>query len=413
MADDLATNEITGRQLFNARRYYNQFYNSTIPEYLDTWDKRYFYGRVDKKFNSIMVKNEGKLQSINQSKNVKALNFVVDAFEDFKRYIGRTEQRLLFTNASNFGEDHFLRNLSAKKGWANARIPYADFMKTYHLFFLGSYVAKYNLEQKIKNIDDYIKYFMEFYLQGVFKTPITRTNFVLSKLVPLESSGLCIDIAEDNATDDNVKANKYFDDPGYFELYVNTARRFGFLVDQRAPWRLIANIGSPNMLKYIERRCGSAENLFKEYYVKNYEHDIDELRNYMIIYYNKFATDVPTTSWADYVSCSTGIKRTVNRVSRRVFNVTNESKFRRETKKIIQMKKYLDKQKVLDYINDNTKTTYRKITVPPGKTDQIENIILNSDRAGTPETSPCEESALIQVNPAPASGNGTPTGGTY
>ena len=433
MGSAWATNELSPQQLYKLRRVYDTFYNSTNPEYLNTWDKRYYYGRVDADFNSILVRSS-KLKSIRQTKDIKALNFVVDAFEGLRRYMRRAATR----PGVNIGEGHFLHKLSAKTGWVDPKEIYAEFIKNYNVLFLGTYIDKHNLAPKIDSIDTYIKYFMEFYLNTDFITPLSRSVFTLSKLIPFESSGLCVSIATDDPADDQIKVEKYYNSP-HFDLYLNAARKFGFLIDKNAPWRLIANIGSPNMTKYMENNCINTSSLFKTCYVKNYHYDIDTLRNYMILYYNSYARANPVTEWKEYQQCEHRIKSIVRTVRRRPLEIRQETmgqlgsrhdrlgdnywysqyylirsheaflpvdtdKFQRESKKIIQLKKYVDKEEALKYINDKTKTTYRRLTMPPGPHTPIENLIRNAQDAATPLTETVCGDA--QLTPAAASETG-------
>ena len=61
-------------------------------------------------------------------------------------------------------------------------------------------------------------------------------------------SGLMIQMLDNSHGQDGTR-DSWLEDPN-FTFYTNLARQLGFLVDKHAPWRLIANITSPNMLVY-------------------------------------------------------------------------------------------------------------------------------------------------------------------
>jgi hypothetical protein len=81
------------------------------------------------------------------------------------------------------------------------------------------------------------------------KNPFTFPAFVKSRKSPINSSGLVIEIADLNPINDNEKFLSFITSKNW-DFYLNACRSYGFMVDQNVPWRLIADIGSEEMLKY-------------------------------------------------------------------------------------------------------------------------------------------------------------------
>ena len=86
-------NDMKSQGLYDARKMYADMFHSENPEYIDLRGKRLFFGKVDYDFNAIMLKSEDSLKFFEQKKPARALEFVVDAFEDLKKYIKVCEIR--------------------------------------------------------------------------------------------------------------------------------------------------------------------------------------------------------------------------------------------------------------------------------------------------------------------------------
>ena len=59
---------------------------------------------------------------------------------------------------------------------------------------------------------------------------------------------------------DDSKKMEHFINSGHWEYYLNACRSFGFMVDKNIPWRLVADIASPEMLGYAAQYNMQATN---------------------------------------------------------------------------------------------------------------------------------------------------------
>ena len=100
-------------------------------------------------------------------------------------------------------------------------------------------------------------------------------------------SGLVIEIAPGDYNDDEAKFNEFVQSPNW-DVYVELCSNYGFMIDQNAPWRLVADLKSESMRAYSERRgIGSMQALFKTWYRGTY---LDYFRNFqrrLLRFYNK------------------------------------------------------------------------------------------------------------------------------
>ena len=82
--------------------------------------------------------------------------------------------------------------------------------------------------------------------------PFTFPAFIKARRTPITVSGLVIEIANLNKSNDDIKNELFFKSRNW-DFYLNMAQNYGFMVDARNPWRLVADIGSSEMLKYASR----------------------------------------------------------------------------------------------------------------------------------------------------------------
>jgi len=390
----------SARSLFVQRSAYNRRFTSRIPEYIDFNNMRYFYGRVDENFDPIVVL-PAHLKSVNSDTGtpVHALNFVVDAFEDMKRYIAEAITR---THGNRYNGT-IIHQMKAERGWVSAPALYREHMVNTHRTFIVGYLIEALKNPPIRNMGEYVEAFMRFYEGLGYPYPLTQSNFTLSGYLSPNSSGLCLEIDAAEHSADQYKVDKYYDSP-VFEDYVAIARRFGFVIDKNSPWRLVANIASPVMKNYMAAYgVTSRHQFFQHYYELVVPYDIEVLKRYFISQYNDYVADYPTSTTTKTIQCASGPKLITQKITRLpVYYFPDDEEdaesFQTKTKAVTDsfwLKKYyvmrhkeagiiqppvtteggikrsLTIEKTVDilaavsYIANKTKTTYRKYTLPP------------------------------------------------
>lgn len=86
---------------------------------------------------------------------------------------------------------------------------------------------------------------------NVYKAPFTRSAFMLSRHLGPMASGLCIDVQPLSYSEDEPKI-EFINSPN-FQQFRRTANQYGFMVDKNVPWRLVANMNSPQMIEYAKQ----------------------------------------------------------------------------------------------------------------------------------------------------------------
>ena len=276
------------KNAFSVNDAYTKSYPSDVVSHSFFAGKQVYYGRIDGKNNTVNV-NESYLREINTNNNlsVQCLNFVADAFEDFRNYI-RLEAR------SKIVPDKFLTNKwDAHEGWSSPHVFYDEKIdELYKTFINGNLLYKKN-EDKILNIDDFIKiFFNDFYPSIAQKIPITKSGLIMSKYFNPTSTGLCVETSKESFTRSFSKISKYIQSPN-FEFYTLAAAKYGFLIDRNAPFRLVANLNSPAMKKYMNEYNLTIDNVFDTCYFKTYMYDIDNLKVYIKQMYSAYTSISP------------------------------------------------------------------------------------------------------------------------
>ena len=170
--------------------------------------------------------------------------------------------------------------------------------------------------------------FLIYAIRIAYDFPITKTGYILSHHCPPYVSGLAIEIQrQQHGIAFNQKVLDYLDDPN-FVFFMSEARKFGFMIDKNAPWRLVFNIASKaggiggrqfdvdmfniteemeqeilnGRLRYLERHGVNFENVFDVFYQKAHLVEIQNLKRYMSSLYDAFYKQFSTFVKLEYPS---------------------------------------------------------------------------------------------------------------
>ena len=251
--------------------------------------EKIFVGRIDHDKDSILLKTN-KLKTIGANKNVMVLNFVADSFSDLSKRFQ------IAINSGQVKAKHAVySSFSAKKGYVGP-------IKAHKPFLAGivdSFVVYVEAERRQNEILDFLTFFpvfRDFLLRKAkYNIPITKSFFMKSNISSPLSSGLMVEIYDGDYSDDSVKHNLFYKQKD-FEFLKNIAYQHGFVIDKHIPWRLVADISSPNLASYINRRFGFNDSyglFFSEFYTKAYAGDLDFIIKMSVAMYNKFVSKNP------------------------------------------------------------------------------------------------------------------------
>mgnify|MGYP001165395260 CR=1 FL=1 len=273
-------------ELYNKKRIYDNVSRDNSPNLVNfQFAEKALYGRVDRKYLPMVLKNSGPLQlsgfgaSGTPAQTARALNFVTDAFEDLRNQF----MKKTLTNEISPNED-FLSDPFAFKGYVSPEQLYNEYIDIYLEAFQDVARSKNLLFSDFREFLAAIKPFL---MKTIREKPFTYTAFVKSRHCPINVSGLVIEIAELDHVKDVEKIESFVQSPNW-DFYLTACGNFGFMVDRNTPWRLVADIASPAMLAYAEPYgILSTEGVIYGGFRKAHETAIHTLRNVLYRMYMK------------------------------------------------------------------------------------------------------------------------------
>jgi hypothetical protein len=244
------SNKLGSRSIFIERQKYN---NYIFPEFIannfiQTWTTDRFYGLINTSGNAVYpeIRRLKTLQFVKEgSQNQYALDFVADAWYDFAKKIRDLADTNVIFRDSPWAKPFVV------KAWTPINDDYDTYMReeVYPVFFNG-FMGFGDHNKKVRNIKSFIDQVDTFIEQTLIKAgPVTLSGLIEGSYAPLYTSGLVIEISNDNYDDDFNKAYKFGD--RNFSFVANIAAQYGFSIDKNIPWRLVADLRNPAMLEYM------------------------------------------------------------------------------------------------------------------------------------------------------------------
>lgn len=289
--------------LFSDREYYQ---NTIIPYissffqekaiFADLLGKHSLYGLIDKELNILLPdeSNMKELPSGNEDRQY-AMDFVVDAFQEMNAYL------ISAVIMGKLSKDSPYYNLKVYNSYLDPRVQKNDIQRRIVTDFKKRIINDMSFSYKIKDAKSFNKYFL-LTLKDLIKDgyPVSKSATVLKGNFLTFSSGLIIDFAKDKADNDLIKFDKYLSKEDFL-VFAEACKRFGFMIDQNVPWRIIADLSSPAMLEntgthlgYMFRKgISSVDDLFAKRYSKIALDEIYHLKSFFLDSYNSLLRDYP------------------------------------------------------------------------------------------------------------------------
>jgi len=248
-------------------------------------DEKLLIGRVDEFNNPIfpLSRNIVPLQgSPIGPQSLLALDFVVAAFTAMKSKFDRD-----FSAGHISPNSPVLSELSAKFGYANPLTQYDNYANSLQGDFL-LFVKKRGRLKRIRDFDSFLPVFLEYVKLRCKTAPITRSMYLMTRYLHPRSSGLVIEVWEGDYGFDRTKVDFFYRQRS-FEYFKNLAYSYGFVIDKNVPWRLVADINSPQMKPFIEPLYGpgaTATTVLSLAFGKTYPDDIPSLVEMLVNFYN-------------------------------------------------------------------------------------------------------------------------------
>jgi len=239
-------NDESSIDLFKKRIVYSSdVFKIGYPNLIDfTFAEKALYGKVDRNFIPIVLNPRLSVlkqfrNSANPQQDVKALGFIVDAFEALSQQFKKAEQ-----SGDIYSNDPNLTNLKVYKSYKDNNISYDEYQKN----FIKALKQNLNINN-IQNFQTFIKELLSTVTIVTRTFPMSMPAYTKSKLNSITNSGLSLEIADAPYDNDDQKINEFVNSKNW-AFYVNACNSYGFMIDINAPWRLIADLDSEAMKGY-------------------------------------------------------------------------------------------------------------------------------------------------------------------
>ena len=246
------SNDMGAQEAFvQKKRYYEDiFTEDLIDNSFSFWGDFRLYGRVNRTGEAIIPK-ESSLDALAFTKDNEAvftLNFVADAFADLVTKMTECIQEQRAFPSGPYS------NVVAHKGWSNVNRMYDNYIKKFvYTPFVEIYMDDKRNQKKCVNYKGFLEVFGSFVKQSSVIVPTTRTGFIESSYCTPYISGLVIDLAKADYSEDFLKTNNFISDRNFL-FFADLAKQYGFMIDRNAPWRLICNLNSRATKRYAMAR---------------------------------------------------------------------------------------------------------------------------------------------------------------
>ena len=279
----------------------------------DLEQKHLVYGKVNRQGDAIYL-DDSVLEPVAGIRTHWVPDFVKDAFLDFKtRYKTASNSNIIDRNSL------YQASLKVHKAWeyGDLNFRYNSYINNLYTNFVGEYLSLNRRHERIKNFKDFVKEFIRYCLRIAYYFPLTKTGYILSAHCSPFAGGLMLEIApKQHGLQHKDNIIRYINDPN-FVFFVNEAKKFGFMVDKNAPWRIVFNIFS-GMLdfrsngsltggqKYMDRYATGVASIFQYYYRKAHLEEMLNIQNIMLSLYESFYLQYSTYETVKSITDETG-----------------------------------------------------------------------------------------------------------
>ena len=264
------------RSLYKSFAYYNHDNLKAFelpPPIKDFWtNEDCLYGRVNPSYTPVLC---GPERLIEIEDNIKVVNFVADAYVQFKK------EFVIALAQNRFPVDiPPLTQIKAVQGYRPCKNSHRLGHRLLKALFIKRMTTRTDLSDKITSLKSFVPPFLEFLKEQGASFPINFSSFVGGVYTTVMETGLAFEISTDYTDDSDAEKIKAFINHPYFEFYKTVALKYGFYIDMNAPWRLVANLSSQPMKLFMAPYLGnpSPTKYFQIFTSPTFLNDINELQ---------------------------------------------------------------------------------------------------------------------------------------
>lgn len=285
--------------LYNS--YNLQVYNNSPADtrVFDLHRAHFLYGKIDRDGDAVILETQGNLvpTPAGPRRTEFVVDFVKDAFDDFSSRYRTLMNGGDLDRETVYGRELFIRN-ARRKGDLDFNY-FQYYMNKIYPAFVNDHLSKDRRHEKITDFRSFVRVFLSYMSEVAYYFPLTKTGYILSIHCSPYISGLMVDVKnESHSTQDNASVIRYSSDPVH-TFFVNQSKKYGFMIDRNAPWRMVFNLASgystnDGGARYMKEYGQTLDNVFDSYYYKAHLAELNNLKNIMRelyqTYYAQFST---------------------------------------------------------------------------------------------------------------------------
>lgn len=272
----IVTHNVTGSQVVDETQIPKPMKKFFVGEYQ-------YYGKVDENLQAVFAKKE-KLKLISQKNGLFVLDFVQKQFNLLVE---------TFTKCATIGtikkDDRFLSVIKPEKAFISLDDRYNEYMSNLITNFNNIEVTRN--ATKILDFNNYMDFFIKYNSLNAQTNPMTKSGFLKSNFCPMNVSGLVIEIANLQYSNDTQKFN-FVQSPN-FDFFMNACIKHGFFIDYNSPWRIVADIDSPVMIDAMASLGYNRDFIFQSHFDNVTNLEIQNIRDMFYNGYNTFVKRRP------------------------------------------------------------------------------------------------------------------------
>lgn len=276
----------------------------SIPNQVDFRGIDRYYGNADLEGDVTLLKEDvlNQLRYCKDNQTMWAINFVVDAWSDL------AAKMRYFLNKGRIIAGGPYANPVVFEAWKSPDIEYDIYMKYTVYPLLTEHLKKPKENRSIRSFQGFLSSYSRFCKAQSLRLPITRTGFVESRFFDVACTGLVLNLSNPSKGNKSEAAEQFVNDPN-FAFFADVAKQHGFLIDKNNPSRIVANLRSPAMQRYMaERGFDTVQDFFQQSCDKSHLFDMVALEVYTKDMYETFLVGNPyvtTHKTSSRIGCDT------------------------------------------------------------------------------------------------------------
>ncbi len=272
----IVTHNVTGSQVVDETQIPKPMKKFFVGEYQ-------YYGKVDENLQAVFARKE-KLKLISQKNGLFVLDFVQKQFNLLVE---------TFTKCATIGtikkDDKFLSVIKPEKAFVSLDDRYNEYMSNLITNFNNVEVTRN--ATKILDFNNYMDFFIKYNTLNAQTNPMTKSGFLKSNFCPMNVSGLVIEIANLQYSNDTQKYS-FVQSPN-FDFFMNACIKHGFFIDYNSPSRIVADIDSPVMIDAMASLGYNRDFIFQSHFDNVTNLEIQNIRDMFYNGYNGFVKKRP------------------------------------------------------------------------------------------------------------------------